>query len=129
LAIGGAYLVAGLNRPGADLGPTAATLTDVWNSAVGAGLGLLIGSALVAIFARRGSRTTTGILAAELGSVAVVLGFSVLERPSDEKLGDALGFVLLALCFESIPILLGATIGASVAEVVDGYRRRSAASH
>jgi hypothetical protein len=88
LAVGGGFLLADLNRPAGDLGPTAATLTDAWNVAAGAGLGLFAGSALVAVLARRGSRVPTAIATSGTACLAVVIGFSVANAPADDTLGD-----------------------------------------
>jgi hypothetical protein len=128
LAVGGGFLLADLNRPAGDLGPTAATLTDAWNVAAGAGLGLFAGSALVAVLARRGSRVPTAIATSGTACLAVVIGFSVANAPADDTLGDQVTFIVLASFVELAPVLLGAMIGAFAAGILDGYRGRLSAT-
>ena len=125
LALGGGFALAGLNRPGNELGPTAATLTDAWNIGMGAGLGLLAGSAIVALAARHGSRAATGAAAGGIACLADVVGFTVATRPADVSVGDEAVFVVLASVFELVPILIGATAGAFAGAIVDGYRTRA----
>jgi hypothetical protein len=127
LAVVGAFALGRLNDPGADLGPTAATLTDAWNVAAGAGLGLLVGSAVVAFFARRGSRVVTAILAGVGACVADALVFSLVNRPADVSFTDAFAFTLVVSSIELVPIVIGAAAGAFAGSTLEGYRQRPSA--
>jgi hypothetical protein len=99
-----------------------------WNIGTGAGLGLLIGWALVARVARCGPRAATGAAAGGIAGLADMTGFSIATQPSDVSVGDVAGFVVLASLFELVPILIGATAGASFGAIVDGYRSRASAA-
>ncbi len=125
LAVGGGFVVAALNRPGSDVGPTAATLTDAWNIGAGAGLGFLIGSASAAIFARSGSRAAAGVVAGGVACLADIVGFTIATHPADSSVADDVGFVVLALIFELAAVLIGAVLGSSLGAIVDGYRGRA----
>jgi hypothetical protein len=123
----GAFALARVNRPGSDLGPTAATLTDAWNVEAGAGLGLLVGAAVVAAVARRGPRVVTGILAGAGACILDVLVFAIASRPSDLSFGDTFGFTLVLSSVEILPILIGAALGAVIGDTLERYRQRQSA--
>jgi hypothetical protein len=126
-AAAGAFALSRVNRPGTDLGPTAATLTDAWNVEAGAGLGFLVGAAVVAALARRGPRVATGILAGGGACFLDVVVFSVASQPADVSFGDTLAFTLVLSSIELLPIVIGAAAGAVIGGALDGYRQRPSA--
>lgn len=98
-----------------DPGPTAGALDDAFSTLFGAGLGLLVGSALAALLTRRGSRLLSGFVA---GAVAYALGvapYLVFTRSSDVGIGEDLGIVAAFFPLYLAPfVILGALLGSLV---------------
>src|SRR5919204_3755133 len=86
LSVGLATALLSVSRTttGPNVGPTAATLNDAFSTLCGAALGLLGGSGVTARFARRGSRTATGILAGFF-AYAAVLGSSSHHHEAERR--------------------------------------------
>jgi peptidoglycan/LPS O-acetylase OafA/YrhL len=99
----------------ANEGPTSATLEEAYDAFYGAGLGLVLGSAITAILARRGSRLLNGIAAGVVAYALVLAPILVFSGPSDVGLGEEVGFAavlaLPALVFAALGAMLGSWTG------------------
>jgi len=104
-------------------GPTAAALDEGLSAWFGAGAGLALGSALCALWVRRGSRTFSGLFAGIVAYIVVLAPLLVLSRPSDmtasEAVGDAAFFLVPAAIFAA----LGATVGSFAATILMTHGR------
>jgi hypothetical protein len=109
-----------------DVGPTSGALDDGLSTLLGAGLGLAVGSALAASIVRRGSRWFAGVAAGVVAYVLVLIPVLVFTRPSDVGLGETAGFALFLVLPLGLFVLVGATLGSSIAQGFD--RRRSGTS-
>jgi hypothetical protein len=94
-----------------DVGPTAATLGDVFAWILGACVGLLIGSAAAALFVRVGSSFFAGLFAGITGFCVGLVPYLVLTAPSDVTLSDVLGFALLVFAPGFVFVAAGAALG------------------
>jgi len=109
-----AFLYLSRTNTGPDVGPTAATLNDAFSTLSGAALGLLAGSGLTAGFARRGSRTATGILAGLFAYAAVLIPVFVATGPSDVSAGESFGFALVLGVPLGLCVIIGSMVGAGL---------------
>jgi len=107
------------SRHTAQVGPTAATLSDAFSWIAGACLGLGIGSLAAAVFVRRGSRLGSGIVVGVLAFLIAVVPYSWLTASSDVSIGDNLGFLLIVFVPAVLLVILGAAIGAALPSVLD----------
>jgi hypothetical protein len=116
LSVGLATALLSVSRTttGPNVGPTAATLNDAFSTLCGAALGLLGGSGVTARFARRGSRTATGILAGFFAYAAVLVPVVIITRPSDVGAGESFGFALALSVPLGLAVIVGSMIGARI---------------
>jgi len=85
----------------------------------GAAIGLAVGSALVALTARIGSRTLAGAIAGLLGYGCILAPVLIATAPSDVSFEESIEFVVFAAILLTPAILPGAGVGARMA----GYRK------
>lgn len=105
-----------------DVGPTAATLEDVYSVVLGACLGLLLGSAAAALIVRRGSGAASGIV---VGFVAYCIGvapYLVLSGSSDVSLSEDIEFVLLVLVPAAAAVLAGTAVGGAIRSALSAHK-------
>jgi hypothetical protein len=114
------------------VGPTSATLDEAFSALLGAGIGLALGSALCALSIRHGSPLLSGLLAG-LAAYVVVLA-PLLVATDDVSLAEdlspgGLGFLALLLLPFGAFALLGASVGALIASVVQRDRTQKRHQH
>jgi hypothetical protein len=105
----------------AHTGPTSATLDEAFSAFFGAGVGLALGSALCALWVRRGSRLLSGLFAGIAAYVLVLVPafVSTDDVSLAEDLGaGGLGFLAFLLLPLGVFALLGATVGAFIASIL-----------
>lgn len=95
-------------------GPTAAALDEGLSAFFGAGLGLVLGSALCALWVRHGSRVVAGLLAGTAAYALALVPLSVFTRPEDMALSEEVSFVLFMLPVAGIFALCGGAIGSII---------------
>jgi hypothetical protein len=97
-----------------DSGPTAGALDDGLSYFFGGGLGLALGSALCALWVRRGSPILSGLLAGVVAYVVILVPLDVLSRPNDVSLGEAVGGDAWFAIFAAAFALLGGALGSFI---------------
>ena len=95
-------------------GPTAATLDDAFSAWFGAGLGLLLGSAVCALLVRRGSRVLSATLAGSAAYALALVPLDLFTRPEDVALSEEVSFVLFMLPIAAAFALCGAAAGSGL---------------
>lgn len=103
-----------------DVGPTAAALGDAFTWIFGACVGLCIGSSATALFVRRGSRFTAGLVAGFAGFWIGVMPYVLVTAPSDASLSDSFGFAVVVF----VPAVLFVTAGAAIGSSLRRLRQR-----
>jgi hypothetical protein len=103
-------------------GPTAATLDEAFSAWLGAGLGLLLGSALCALLVRRGSRVLSATLAGIAAYALALVPLDVFTRPDDVALSEEVSFVLFMLPVAGLFALCGAAAGSALGGLVSPGR-------
>jgi hypothetical protein len=104
-------------------GATADALEEGLSELYGAALGLLLGSAFVALLSRGTSRLLLGVLAGSLAYVAVLAPVLVETRPSDMSASEAIDSALFFGVPALLVILIGAGIGTAMRETLAAVRR------
>jgi hypothetical protein len=110
------------------VGPTSATLDEAFSALVGAAIGVALGSALSALFVRRGSPVLSGLIAG-VAAYAFVLApaFIITDDvglAEDLNPGGIVFLVILLLLF-GVFAMLGATVGGFIASFMHrGHMQR-----
>lgn len=108
------------------VGPTSATLDEVFSALLGACIGLALGSAFCSLAIRRGPPLLSGLLAAVAAYVLVLV--PLLIATDDVSLAEDLslgGFVVLAVLLVLVAAfaLLGAAAGGLLSSLIHRDRR------
>jgi len=105
---------------------------DLRRIALGAGIGLALGSALGALSIRRGSRLAAGVIAGIAAYVLVVAPVLVITDDvalAEDLNAGGLGFLALLLLAFSVFAFLGATVGGFIASFTHGARMQKRHQH
>jgi hypothetical protein len=115
LAVGFSAVLLWYSRRNPAEGTVGASLQDAGYTVLGAGAGLLVGSALTS-FVRRDSRFLGGVLAGVIAFVALVVAFVVMT-PTDLSRAE----ILLGSLFLGVPltgfVLVGSTLGSLLSDL------------
>lgn len=117
-SLGLGLLLAGYAERNEESGATADVLEQAFYFLLGAGAGLLVGSAVAAALARTGSRILTGVLAGLLAYAAILAPIYVLTSPEGVTTSEAFVTTLLLLIPASAFTVLGSLIGRLVRTIV-----------
>lgn len=109
------------------VGPTAATLDDVFSAVFGVCLGLLIGSAAAALLVRRGSRLLAGVVVGFVAYWLAVVPYFFSWSSDDVSTSEDVDFVLLVFVPAALFSATGAAIGQRLRRAVATYRSRDGA--
>jgi hypothetical protein len=124
LGLGLALLLSSRADTGSGVGPTAAALNDAFSQLYGAMISLAVGTAIVALAIRRGRRVVSGLFAGLLGYAVVLAPALIVTAPSDVSTGESIFIAAFVAMLLAPAALLGAVVGALIAER-RARRRRS----
>jgi hypothetical protein len=116
LGLGLALLLRSRADTGSGVGPTAAALNDAFSQLYGAAIGLAVGTAIVAFAVRRSRRFVSGLFAGLLGYAIILAPALIISAPSDVSTGESISIAAFAAILLAPAVLLGAVVGALVAE-------------
>jgi hypothetical protein len=116
LGLGLALLLRSRADTGSGVGPTAAALNDAFSQLYGAAIGLAVGTAIVAFAVQRSRRFVSGLFAGLLGYAIILAPALIISAPSDVSTGESISIAAFAAILLAPAVLLGAVVGALVAE-------------